>query len=132
MKALEDLKAIIANAPDGASHYSVSEQTYYKFKCECWMWCSKGKSLFSFVQDDEVCNDLRSLSDIERIIELMEDESRLDHLQKCNEIFNARAGSNYGWKVDWNHNRIAIVDIGVRGVTIRMAIDDHIKKVGDL
>lgn len=73
METLEELKAIIASKPEGATHYSVSEQAYYKFKCECWMWCDKGKSLFSFIQDDdEVCNELRSLSDIERIIELME------------------------------------------------------------
>lgn len=73
METLEELKAIIAGKPEGATHYSVSEQAYYKFKCECWMWCDKGKSLFSFMQDDdEVCNYLRSLSDIERIIELME------------------------------------------------------------
>ena len=79
MESISDLKNIIDSAPEGATHYSVSEQAYYKFKCECWMWCDKGKSLFSFMQDDdEVCNYLRSLSDIERIIELMEKVEQIE------------------------------------------------------
>ena len=72
-ESLEELKAIINNAPEGATHYSIDESVYYKFKCECWMFCHRGRALFEFVKDDDyVCNELRLLSDIKRIIKLEE------------------------------------------------------------
>jgi len=92
-ETLEDLKAIVDNAPDGATHYSSIEGVYYKFECECWMWGPYGSVLFHFVQgDDFVCENIRSLSDIKRIIELME----------LNENMHTTvAGYLYG--KDWTH-----------------------------
>jgi len=76
-ETLEGLKAIVDNAPDGATHHSTIERVYYKFECECWMWCHYGSVLFHFVQDDDfVCENIRSLSDIKRIIELMESQKK--------------------------------------------------------
>lgn len=127
---LEELKAVVDNAPDGATHYDSLATWKYKNldRGTFLMPDGTGYKIDEFYPNETI----RSLADIKRIIELMEDKLRLDHLQKCNEIFNKRAGSNYGWRVDWNHNRIAVVDTGVSGVSIRRAIDEHIKKVGDL
>lgn len=92
-ETLDELKAILDNAPDGATHYSNCESAYYKFKCECWMFCCRGKTLFEFVQDDDyVCDELRSLSDIKRIIELMELNQNMH---------TTVAGYIYG--KDWEH-----------------------------
>lgn len=55
--------------------------------------------------------------------ELKQDKERLDLLDKCNSDFNERCGSNYGWRVDWNHNRIALVDTGIPKIDVRAAID---------
>lgn len=54
---------------------------------------------------------------------LTQDKERLDLLDKCNAEFNQRMGSNYGWRVDWNHNRIALVDTGIPKTNVRTAID---------
>jgi len=127
-ESLEELKSIIDNAPEGATHLD-DINTYWKVNSEFDYYFHDGNQ---WDYSEPLENGTRSLSDIKRIIELIEDEKRLDHLQKCNQIFNGRAGSNYGWRVDWNHNRIAILDTGLKGVTIRNAIDEHIKKMGDL
>ena len=63
-------------------------------------------------------------SHIERVAELERDKERLDLLDECNAEFNSRCGSNYGWKVDWNHNRIALVDTGIPKTDVRTALDD--------
>lgn len=55
--------------------------------------------------------------------ELRQDKERLDLLDKCNAEFNKACGSNYGWKVDLNHNRIALVDTGIPKTDVRTAID---------
>lgn len=131
MESLGELKAIFAGKPDGAqSVMMVCNPIYVKLENGFWYAACKGQEWLQ-VTDKQIGN-MRSLSDIERIIELMEDEIRLDHLQKCNEAFNKRAGSNYGWRVDWNHNRIALIDTGASGVSVRKAIDDHVEKVGSL
>lgn len=79
METLEQLKEIVKNAPEGATYHSNSERVYYKFESECWMWQSEGTGVFHFVQDDEyVCDDIRSLSDIKLIIELMEGKKSLE------------------------------------------------------
>ena len=93
METLEELKAIIAGKPEGATHYSNSELVYYTFKCECWMWCPEQSNLFHFVQgDDDIVDDLRSVSDRERIIELMELNQNMH---------TTVAGYIYG--KDWDH-----------------------------
>lgn len=80
METLEQLKEIVKNSPEGATHYTTIEKVYYKFKSESWMWCPDGNSLFHFVQDDDsVCDNLRSLSDIKLIIELTEERNGLKH-----------------------------------------------------
>tara|TARA_Y100001001_G_scaffold59284_2_gene56116 strand:- start:751 stop:1149 length:399 start_codon:yes stop_codon:yes gene_type:complete len=55
--------------------------------------------------------------------ELKLDKDRLDLLDNCNAEFNKKCGSNYGWHVDWNHNRIALVDTGIPKTDVRTAID---------
>ena len=122
-ESLDELKAIVDNAPRFA--VALSDYGYY-VDDDCHAFVNG-----TWMENSDI-GLTRSLSDIKRIIELMEDKLRLDHLQKCNEVFNKRVGSNYGWRVDWNHNRIAVVDTGLSGVSIRRAIDEHIKKVGDL
>lgn len=93
MESIDELRKAIDLAPDGATHYSTLEQCYYKSRCEGWMFCNYGFSRFSFVDyDDIVADDLRSLSDIKRIIEL---EKKLAEIQynfnsgvKCSNIPN--------------------------------------------
>lgn len=71
METLEELQKILDDKPVDGSHYSKLEKVYYKFSCECWMWCPRGSNLFHFVQDDDcVIDDLSSLSDIRRIVDL--------------------------------------------------------------
>ncbi|MGB3727348.1 MAG: hypothetical protein WA981_16470 [Glaciecola sp.] len=77
MEALEELKAIIAGKPEGATHFeSLSSGSYHYFKvCKKYgvdtfkLWSSDNQFYFS-------CNvalgDFRSISDIEIIIEFME------------------------------------------------------------
>lgn len=132
-ETLEELKAIDSNQPkDGTAQIYNGEYWKQTKNLTFYVW-SNVRGFYEWVPDapKDLCS-LRSMSDIKRIIELTEDKMRLDHLQKCNEIFNERAGSNYGWKVDCNHNRIAIVDTGLKGVSIRNAIDDHIKRTPNL
>jgi len=126
-ETLEELKAIVDNAPKcGTATHIDQRGSYIK---DNFVGCQFYHLRIGWIEFDRATR-MRSLSDIKLIIELMEDKLRLDHLQKCNEVFNKRAGSNYGWRVEWNHNRIAVVDTGVSGVSIRRAIDEHIKKVG--
>lgn len=69
-ESLEELKVIIDNAPEGATHYD-EDDDYVKF-------IDDEMYHYSFVQGYGWSSDyvspceLRSLSDIERIIELME------------------------------------------------------------
>lgn len=67
----------------------------------------------------------------EEIKKLRKDARRLNYLDACNAEFNKKMGSNYGWKVDWNCNRIAVVDTGFAGVSVRQAIDEFIERRGD-
>lgn len=57
--------------------------------------------------------------------ELKQDKARLDYLDDLNAEMNARKGSNYGWSVDWNNNRVALNDTGLPKVDVRTAIDKH-------
>ncbi len=73
-ESLEELKAIIDNAPDGATHFGI-DCVYYQYEkadsIAVWREYYKRKS--NFVLNKCICMmDLRSLSDIKRIIELME------------------------------------------------------------
>ena len=66
METLEELKEIIDNAPDEATHID-GDKEYVKFiECEMYHYSCEWASVYDFPLE------LRSLSDIERIIELME------------------------------------------------------------
>ena len=84
METLEDLKAIIAGKPDGADEFFIyqgavnyinNHENGHQFK----IWCDDGcEWVFSELVDDWQCiRGRRSLSDIERIIELMECNNNL-------------------------------------------------------
>ena len=137
-ETLEELKAIVDNAPEcadeffiyqGVANYIDNRENGHQFK----IWCEEEQEwVFSeLIYGWQYIRGRRSLSDIEQIIELMEDKLRLDHLQKCNEVFNKRAGSNYGWRVDWNFNRIAVVDTGVIGLITIQAFTSAGEKVNE-
>lgn len=53
------------------------------------------------------------------------DTDRLDYLDSLNKEFNERNNSNYGWEIDWNHNRIALHDSDPMRKSVREAIDEH-------
>lgn len=63
-----------------------------------------------------------------RVGELKADRSRLNYLDKLNTEFNERNGTQYGWKIDWNHNRIALIDSCPMQRTVREAIDEQSMK----
>lgn len=70
MESLEDLKAIIDNAPEGASHY---DGIYYRYSGDEVQSAPSKRFAWEFVSDGSVQLELtRSLSDIERIIQLEE------------------------------------------------------------
>lgn len=70
METLEELKTIIAGKPDGSTHHSMVDEEYLVKGCTYgWMrWSDVSGSWEKF----EPCYNIRSLSDIERIIALME------------------------------------------------------------
>ena len=68
-ESLEDLKAIIYNAPEGATLY---DGEYFKFECDDYHRWVSICDIHDWYVDIEPSCDVRSLSDIERIIELME------------------------------------------------------------
>lgn len=65
-ETLEELKAIIENAPEGATHYS--EDGYWLIKSDGTCYCH----FFNWCEESVHGDNIRSLSDIKRIIELME------------------------------------------------------------
>ncbi len=80
-ETLDELKAIIYNAPDGATHFGI-DFIYYKYEkadsVAIWREYTQRKS--TFVLNQCICMmNLRSLSDIKRIIELMESNSKLQN-----------------------------------------------------
>ena len=77
-ESLEDLKAIVDNAPDGATHYSVNQydfiEGYFKLhNCNCLCYYG-GKGWVDIGEDTSIDGNhyVRDISDIKRIIELME------------------------------------------------------------
>lgn len=71
METLEELKAIVENAPERATHVG-EDSKYLKFrKNNDWFEYSNSFSGHSVIYTQNLDN-ARSLSDIERIIELME------------------------------------------------------------
>lgn len=64
-ESLEELKVIIDNAPGGKTHVCV-ENDYYEY------WNDGDCDCLAISGDGVYLSDMRSLSDIKRIIELME------------------------------------------------------------
>lgn len=65
MESLEDLKAIIAGKPDGKTH-TLTESGVVTY------WNDYDSACLAISGDSVILSGMRSLSDIERIIELME------------------------------------------------------------
>lgn len=77
MESLEELKAIIDNAPEGASHIakSAGQSRYLKHNKRRDFIYYDGKTFCAFPTGSgylKTCKSIRSISDIKRIIELME------------------------------------------------------------
>ncbi|MFV0576081.1 MAG: oligoribonuclease [Vibrio sp.] len=53
----------------------------------------------------------------------IKDIERFDYLSSLSEKLNAAHGTNYSWRVDINHNRVCLDDMGTDGHDIRKAID---------
>lgn len=92
MEILEDLKAIVKNAPDCATHYD--SKNYFTFVSEFddGLYYSHWRKWVNNKQSMVVCqsrgiNNIRSLSDIKRIIELMEWKENI--LKRCKSLINA-------------------------------------------
>lgn len=76
METLKELKGILDNAPISATHYD-SDNFYVKFECNELYYFFGGKWRVLHFDTLEL---MRSLSDIKRIIELMEQVEQI-----CNE-----------------------------------------------
>ena len=83
METLEQLKDIIKNAPDGATHYVVDQYDFTEgyFKLEnCIAYCDYGADGWKYVEGAAIelngTHEFRSLSDIKLIIELMEGQKK--------------------------------------------------------
>jgi len=94
---------------------------------------------FVYVQRSDLIALLEQFSVIDEIArsfqreaaEHLKDTQRLNFLDQLNEEFNQRMGTNYGWSIDWNCNRIALHDMDAAGQNIREAIDKFsTKKMG--
>lgn len=52
------------------------------------------------------------------------DSERLDFLDRCNRQMNERYGTEYGWRFDWNHNRVCMLsDSNIPAISVRDALD---------
>ena len=85
METLEQLKDIVKNAPDGATHLSssVGQSRYLKHNVRREFVYYDGRTFCSFPSRSRyliACESIRSLSDIKRIIELMECVSKLEFM----------------------------------------------------
>ena len=96
METLEELKAIIENAPEGAKYQALSEARKFYFDsvpdvdgCDMWIVSESGDAEKTDMDSVCICgfDEFRSLSDIKRIIELMESNSKLQN--KSGESFKA-------------------------------------------
>ena len=60
-----------------------------------------------------------------RVKSLEADKARLDWLDSANEEMNLRTGTHYGWRFDWNGNRVAILsDMHLPPLSVREALDN--------
>lgn len=97
METLEQLKEIVKNAPEGATHFSssVGQSRYLKHNVRREFVYYDGRTFCSFPSRSRyliACESIRSLSDIKLIIELMELNQEM-HLQV----------SGYLCGEDWSH-----------------------------
>ena len=66
---------------------------------------------------------LSTPADTSEIDRLVADAGRLDYLDERNAQKNKRNGTQYGWRLSENHNRIALEDNHYPAVSVREAID---------
>ncbi len=64
-------------------------------------------------------------AELEMLESNIQDSERLDYLDHLNSRQNDYYRSMYGWEININHNRVALHDIGPKGVSVREAIDRH-------
>jgi hypothetical protein len=62
-----------------------------------------------------------------RTAETNSDKERLDYLDSLNQKLTDKYGIKYGWKLDMNHNRVALTDSNNPPLSVRDAIDDFRK-----
>jgi hypothetical protein len=53
------------------------------------------------------------------------DKRRLDYLDELNARQNEHYGTKYGWRININHNRVALEDHAYPALSVRQAIDAH-------
>lgn len=56
--------------------------------------------------------------------EILKDIRRLNFLHLANKHMNERNRTVYGWKLEANHNRIALTDHNLPALSVRQAIDN--------
>jgi hypothetical protein len=79
-ETLEELKAIRDNAPEGSTHACIENGTHYQFKViglDAEIYTGNGWLPYSGCALPDLCG-VRLISDIERIIELMERVERVE------------------------------------------------------
>lgn len=87
METLKELKSIIAGAPEGATHIasSVGQSRYLKHNVRRDFVYYDGRTFCSFPSRSgylRVCESIRELSDIEQIIELMEQLNKIEPVKE--------------------------------------------------
>ena len=54
-----------------------------------------------------------------------DDTNRLDYLDQLNGKLNQKSGSKYGWRLEVNHNRVALMEHDPMKQSVREANDSH-------
>ena len=87
------------------------------------------KELWATIKILGLSNDRLALQAITAAIAASaQDAERLNHLDALNARKNANYGTSYGWRIEENHNRIALSDHWFPALTVRQAIDEHMDK----
>lgn len=60
--------------------------------------------------------------------EILKDIRRLSFLHLANKHMNEHNRTVYGWRLEANHNRIALTDHNLPALSVREAIDDAMEK----
>lgn len=76
METLEQLKTIVKNAPEKATHVDFNGHYWHNSSAFYWLCCDDG----STTSNAEIGNHIRKLSDINLTIELMERVNKLEFM----------------------------------------------------